>query len=162
MIEDAAHAFPARVTKRALAWATTGWLGTATLGFFLVTCVTGGVLLVLYVPSVERAYASMKDIESVVAYGSWLRGTHRAAAHLMVIAVVLHLARVFLTGAYKKEGAPGATRPLNWWIGIGLLLFKEANQFVILLDGFERLDVDGLAGGTGAGERSVPHRHGGR
>ena len=32
----------------------------------------------------------------------------------------------------------------------GLLVFDEADEFVVLLDGFEGLDVDGLAGGTGA------------
>ena len=33
---------------------------------------------------------------------------------------------------------------------LGLLFFDEADEFVVLLDGFERLDVDGLAGGAGA------------
>ena len=32
----------------------------------------------------------------------------------------------------------------------GLLFFEEADEFVVLLDGFEGLDVDGLAGRTGA------------
>ena len=102
------HAFPARIMRRSLSWLATGWLGTITLHLFLILSLTGGVLLFLYVPSVERAYASVKDIEFVVSFGSWIRGTHRVAAHLMVVAVVLHLIRVFLTGAYKKEGAPGA------------------------------------------------------
>ncbi len=35
-------------------------------------------------------------------------------------------------------------------MNLGLLFFDEADEFVVLLDGFERLDVDGLAGGTGA------------
>lgn len=115
------HAFPARVTHSALKFATTGWLGTLALGLFLVAALTGLVLTFLYVPSVERAYASVKDIEYATAYGAWIRGTHRAAAEGMVVVVVLHLIRVFLTGAYKKEGAPGASRPLNWFVGIALL-----------------------------------------
>ncbi|MCC7137168.1 MAG: cytochrome b N-terminal domain-containing protein [Planctomycetes bacterium] len=142
------HAFPARATKRALAWGTTGWLGTVTLGFFLVLCATGGVLLLLYVPSVERAYASMKDLESVVVFGSWLRGTHRAAAHLMVVAVVLHLVRVFLTGAYKKEGAPGAFRPLNWLVGIGLLVVTLGLSFTGYLLPWDQLAYWAVTVGT--------------
>ena len=51
-------------------------------------------------PSVERAYASVKDIEYVITFGSWIRSVHRLSAHLMVAAVFLHLVRVFLTGAY--------------------------------------------------------------
>ena len=35
-------------------------------------------------------------------------------------------------------------------VNFGLLFFDEADQFVVLLDGFERLNVDGLTGGTGA------------
>ncbi len=33
---------------------------------------------------------------------------------------------------------------------LGLFFFEEADEFVVLLDGFERLDVDGLAGRAGA------------
>src|ERR1035441_5339119 len=32
----------------------------------------------------------------------------------------------------------------------GLFLIQQANQFVVLLDGFERLDKDGLSAGTGS------------
>jgi cytochrome b-561 len=142
------HAFPARATKRALAWATSAWLGTATLGFFIVLCATGGVLLLLYVPSVERAYASMKDLESVVLFGSWIRGAHRAAAHLMVASVVLHLVRVFLTGAYKKEGAPGAFRPLNWAVGLGLLLMTLGLSFTGYLLPWDQLAYWAVTVGT--------------
>jgi hypothetical protein len=35
-------------------------------------------------------------------------------------------------------------------VNFGLLFFEQADEFVVLLDGFERLDVDGLAGGAGA------------
>jgi quinol-cytochrome oxidoreductase complex cytochrome b subunit len=142
------HAFPARVLKRSLAWRTTGWLGTATLGFFLVTCGTGGVLLFLYVPSVERAYASLKDVEYAVAFGSWIRGTHRVAAHGMVVTVVLHLVRVFLTGAYKKEGAPGAHRPANWLAGIGLLLLTLGLSFTGYLLPWDQLAYWAVTVGT--------------
>ncbi len=123
------HAFPARITKRSLSWLATGWLGTISLHLFLVLCLTGVVLMFLYVPSVERAYSSVKDIEYVVSFGSWIRGTHRVSAHLMVIAVVLHLVRVFLTGAYKKQGAPGSNRPLNWCVGIVLLILTMGLSF---------------------------------
>jgi hypothetical protein len=35
-------------------------------------------------------------------------------------------------------------------VDLGLLFFEEADELVVLLDGFEGLDVDGLAGGAGA------------
>jgi cytochrome b-561 len=142
------HAFPVRTTKRALAWITTGWLGTLTLALFLILCVTGGFLLFVYVPSVESAYASILDLEHTVRFGSWLRGTHRAAAHLMVIAVVLHLARVFLTGAYKREGLPGATRPLNWLVGILLLVMTLGLSFTGYLLPWDQLAYWAVTVGT--------------
>ena len=142
------HAFPARIMRRSLSWLATGWLGTITLHLFLILSLTGGVLLFLYVPSVERAYASVKDIEFVVSFGSWIRGTHRVAAHLMVVAVVLHLIRVFLTGAYKKEGAPGAFRPVNWWVGIALLLCTFGLSFTGYLLPWDQLAYWAVTVGT--------------
>ena len=142
------HAFPAHATRKALSFRASGWLGTACAAFFGITGVTGGVLLFLYVPSVERAYGSVKDIEHVVAHGAWLRGTHRAAAHLMVIAVVLHLVRVFLTGAYKKEGAPGANRPLNWAVGLMLLLLTLGLSFTGYLLPWDQLAYWAVQVGT--------------
>jgi cytochrome b-561 len=142
------HALPVRITRRALSWLATGWLGTITLHIFIVLCLTGGVLLFLYVPSIERAYASVKDIEFVVSFGSWIRGTHRISAHLMVAAVVLHLVRVFLTGAYKKEGAPGAFRPLNWWVGIMLMMLTFALSFTGYLLPWDQLAYWAITVGT--------------
>ena len=78
-------------------------LGAALL---LLLVLSGLPLLFLYVPSVERAYGSVKDIEYVVTFGSWIRAVHRISAHLMVAAVFLHLVRVFLTGAYKNGVGP--------------------------------------------------------
>jgi hypothetical protein len=35
-------------------------------------------------------------------------------------------------------------------MNLGELLVEQADEFVVLLDGFERLDVNGLAAGAGA------------
>ena len=88
----------------------------------LLLVLSGGPLLFLYVPSVERAYGSVKDIEFAVTFGSWIRSVHRIAAHLMVAAVFLHLVRVFLTGAYKNGVGQGQQREWNWVIGVVMLL----------------------------------------
>ena len=142
------HALPARMLRASFSWKTSGWLGTACLGFFLVLCGTGFVLMFLYVPSVERAYASVKDLEFAVPFGRWIRGTHRIAAHGMVVAVVLHLVRVFLTGAYKKEGAPGASRPLNWRVGLVLLLLTLGLSFTGYLLPWDQLAYWAVTVGT--------------
>ncbi len=78
------HWFPSKVSKRALETSYSFWLGTISAVLFLILILTGVVLMFLYVPSVERAYSTMKDIEYAVSYGAFLRATHRIAAHLMV------------------------------------------------------------------------------
>ena len=116
------HWFPAKAMKPSLGWTYSFWLGTASAALFLVLILSGLPLMFLYVPSVERAYATIKDIEYVVTFGSWLRSVHRLSAHLMVIAVALHLVRVFLSGAYKNGTGRGQRREWNWVLGVGMLL----------------------------------------
>jgi quinol-cytochrome oxidoreductase complex cytochrome b subunit len=116
------HWFPAKVFKPSLDWTYSFWLGTVTSALFLLLILSGLPLLFLYVPSVERAYGSVKDIEYVVTFGSWIRSVHRLSAHLMVATVFLHLVRVFLTGAYKNGTGRGQRREWNWVIGVGMLL----------------------------------------
>jgi quinol-cytochrome oxidoreductase complex cytochrome b subunit len=116
------HWFPAKIYRPSLDWTYSFWLGTASSALFLLTILSGLPLLLLYVPSVERAYQSVKDIEYVISFGRWLRGVHRIAAHGMVIAVFLHLVRVFLTGAYKNGVGQGQRREWNWVIGVAMFL----------------------------------------
>lgn len=116
------HWFPNKVSKRSLSWNYSFYLGTIAFVLFMILVVTGVILMFLYVPSVERAYGSVKDLEFVVSFGWILRGSHRIAAHLMVAVVFLHMVRVFLTGAYKNGSAVGAHRPLNWIVGLVLLI----------------------------------------
>ena len=116
------HWFPAKVAKASLDWTYSFWLGTVSAALLLLLVLSGMPLLFLYVPSVERAYQSVKDIEYVVAFGSWIRSVHRLSAHLMVAAVALHLVRAFLTGAYKNGAGRGQRREWNWVIGVLMLL----------------------------------------
>src|SRR5512145_2476867 len=83
------HWFPAKVARASLDWSYSFWLGTVSAALLLLLVLSGMPLLFLYVPSVERAYQSVKDIEYVVAFGAWIRSVHRLSAHLMVVAVAL-------------------------------------------------------------------------
>ncbi len=116
------HWFPAKSHKPSLSWSYSFWLGTISAALLLLLTVSGLPLLFLYIPSVERAYASVKDIEYVITFGFWIRAVHRIAAHLMVAVVFLHMARVFLTGAYKNGSGRGQRREWNWVLGVLMLL----------------------------------------
>ena len=142
------HWFPARVTKASLSFGYSFWLGTISAVLFLLLTLTGMMLMFLYVPSVERAYQSVKDIEFVVAFGWYLRGVHRIAAHLMVAVVFLHMVRVFLTGAYRNGVAVEQNRPLNWIIGVGLLLSTLLLSFTGYLLPWDQLAYWAITVGT--------------
>jgi quinol-cytochrome oxidoreductase complex cytochrome b subunit len=142
------HWFPNKVSTRSLAWNYSFYLGTISFVVFMILVVTGVVLMFLYVPSVERAYTSVKDIEFVVSFGWFLRAMHRIAAHLMVAVVFLHMARVFFTGAYKNGNAAGANRPLNWIIGIVLLLLTLLLSFTGYLLPWDQLAYWAITVGT--------------
>ncbi len=117
------HWFPAKVTTKSASISYSLALGIIIMTEFTILTVTGLILMFLYVPSVERAYWSIKDLQFAVSYGWFIRDLHRLAAQLMVATVFLHMVRVFLTGAYKySEKVVGSYRPLNWWIGLALLL----------------------------------------
>ena len=142
------HWFPAKTSKPSMKWSYSFWLGTASAALFLVLILSGLPLMFLYIPSVERAYASVKDIEYVVTFGSWLRSVHRLSAHLMVLAVFLHLTRVFLTGAYKNGTGRGQQRQWNWVIGVGMLLVTLFLSFTGYLLPWDQLAYWAVTVGT--------------
>jgi quinol-cytochrome oxidoreductase complex cytochrome b subunit len=142
------HWFPAKVTLKSLSWGYSLWLGTITATLFLILTLTGVILMFLYVPSVERAYQSVKDIEYVVSFGWFIRAMHRNSAHLMVAFVFLHMVRVFLTGAYKNGIGVGQNRPLNWIVGVILLLITLFLSFTGYLLPWDQLAFWAITVGT--------------
>lgn len=142
------HWFPAKVSLESLAWGYSFWLGTISAVLFLILTITGGILMFLYVPSVERAYLSVKDLEYTISFGWFLRGLHRISAHLMVAIVFLHMVRVFLTGAFKNGTTVNQNRPLNWIIGIALLLITLLLSFTGYLLPWDQLAYWAITVGT--------------
>jgi quinol-cytochrome oxidoreductase complex cytochrome b subunit len=110
------HLFATKVRKRMVRFSATWYLGTLTLGTFLILIITGVLLMLYYHPSVPQAYADMKDLQFVVSSGLFLRNLHRWSAQLMVFLVFAHMFKVFYRGAYRTP------REFNWVIGIVLLL----------------------------------------
>jgi ubiquinol-cytochrome c reductase cytochrome b subunit/cytochrome b6 len=90
-------------------------LGGTPLYLFVVQVVTGILLTLYYVPDPSGAYESVAVITRDVRFGWYLRSLHKWSANLMIVAVYLHLLRVFFTGAYRYP------RQLNWCVGVLLL-----------------------------------------
>jgi cytochrome b6 len=110
------HLASVKVRKRSLAFSVTWFLGTLTMGAFLILVVTGIPLMLYYHPSVPQAYADMNDLRFVVSAGVFLRNLHRWSAHAMVLLVFAHMFKVFYRGAYRSP------REFNWVVGVVLLL----------------------------------------
>ncbi len=144
----ALHWFPAKVSLKSLSWGYSFWLGTVTFSLFILLALGGVILMFLYVPSVERAYQSIKDLEFVVSFGYFLRNFHRIGAHLMVIMAFLHMMRTFLTGAYKNGSAPQANRPGNWILGVVLLVLTLGLSFTGYLLPWDQLAYWAITVGT--------------
>ena len=136
------HVQPAKVNRHALKPGYTLGLGLISLYLFLILVGTGVLLMFYYVPSTDRAYGVMKDLEFVVSAGLVVRNMHRWAAHLMVIFVLLHLCRVYFTGAYKRP------REFNWLIGTGLFLLTLGLSFTGYLLPWDQLAFWAITVGT--------------
>src|SRR5213080_4210143 len=117
------HLHPAKINRDAVRYSYTWGMGGITFYLFIVLTFTGVLLMFYYHPSKVQAFRDVLYLEHDVPFGKLLRNMHRWAAHLMVIAVWLHMFRVFLTGSYKKP------REFNWNIGVLLLVFTLLLSF---------------------------------
>ena len=117
------HLHPAKINRDAVRYNYTWGMGGMTFYLFLVLTITGVLLMFYYHPTKGQAYRDIIYLMNDVPFGRLLRNMHRWAAHLMIIAVWLHMFRVFLTGSYKKP------REFNWCVGVILLVLTLLLSF---------------------------------
>ena len=89
-------------------------LGGITLTCFVVQVATGFAMTFYYRPTVTEAFASVQYIMTEVNFGWLIRSVHRWSASMMVLNMILHVCRVYLTGGFKKP------RELTWVTGVAL------------------------------------------
>ena len=103
--------------------ASSGWrqvFGSVAVFLFLVQVFTGALLAFNFAPTPGDSYNSLRYILTEVTGGRLMRGLHHWGASMMMVVVLLHMAQVFLYGAYKKP------REVTWVAGVGLLLLTLA------------------------------------
>ncbi|MET4432358.1 MULTISPECIES: cytochrome bc complex cytochrome b subunit [unclassified Mycolicibacterium] len=129
-------------------------LGEIALYSFIVLLITGVYLTLFFDPSMaevtyhgvyqplngvqmSRAYASTLDISFEVRGGLFVRQIHHWAALLFAASIMVHLARIFFTGAFRRP------REANWVIGSLLLILA-------MFEGYFGYSLpDDLLSGTG-------------
>lgn len=105
---------------------TSSWFyvfGSAALAILLFQIVTGILLALIYAPSAADAWISLETINHQVSLGWFIRALHGWGSNFMVAIVFIHMAQVFLFGAYKFP------RELNWIAGVFLLLMTLGMAF---------------------------------
>ena len=98
-------------------------LGSATLFVLVNQFITGILLTVYYVPSVQDAYDTVAYIDSSLPLGWLVRGLHHWGSTALVVLVILHMLRIIIHGAYKYP------REVTWLTGVVLLLLTFAFGF---------------------------------
>jgi|GEM_PF-527946 len=136
------HLHPVRIARHGANVGFTWGMGGITFLLFIVLTVTGVILMFYYRPVAEYAFDDMKYLMNDVAFGPFIRNMHRWAAHGMVITVMLHMFRVFLTGSYKPP------RQFNWAIGVVLLLLTFLLSFTGYLLPWDQLAIWAVTVGT--------------
>nr|YP_009540937.1 cytochrome b6 [Lepocinclis tripteris]AYQ93363.1 cytochrome b6 [Lepocinclis tripteris] len=87
-------------------------LGGITFTCFIIQVATGFAMTFYYRPTVTEAFMSVQYIMNEVNFGWLIRSVHRWSASMMVLMMILHVCRVYLTGGFKRP------RELTWVTGI--------------------------------------------
>ncbi|PWH19370.1 MAG: hypothetical protein DDG58_05065 [Ardenticatenia bacterium] len=143
------HMRPRYYLKGSTPFTYTFRLGYFTVFFFFLEIVTGLFLMVYYVPTPEKAYLSIQHLTSSVPLGALMRDIHRFAAEAMIVCVLLHMVRTFVTASYK------GVRRLTWVTGVALLVITLGLGFSGYLLPWDQLAYWAITIGTSMAE-AVP------
>ena len=83
---------------------------------WIVTIVTGALLVMFYIPTAEQAYDSLIVIQEHIPFGWLIRGMHKYGADAFIVICTLKMYRMFICADYKGN------RELNLWICFFLML----------------------------------------
>ncbi len=137
------HLRPIKLPARTLRWTHTFGLGGSSLVLFTLLAASGTLTMLVYQPLPGVAYDSVLTLEREVRFGSLVRGIHYWSANLLVLVVLLHAARVFLTGGFRGP------RQFNWVLGSLLLLCVLTSAFTGYLLPWDQLSYWAVTISTG-------------
>ena len=117
------HLHPPTIDERVIKFSHTFGLGGMAVVLICLQFITGLLLRFFYEPFPGRAYDSIIYLQNNVLFGQLLRNIHYWSAVFLVIIIILHLLRVFFTGAFHGK------RQFNWVLGILLLIVIILSNF---------------------------------
>ncbi len=139
--ESALHPVP----KSTASW----WyvFGSAALSLLILQILTGIMLALVYTPSASEAWQSLNFLNNNLPLGWFLRAMHGWGSNFMIAVVIIHMAQVFLFGAYKFP------RELTWLLGVGLLFLTLGMGFTGQVLRYDQDAYWGLGIGTSIASR---------
>lgn len=90
------------------------WLGALATVAFVIQGVTGGIMMLYYVPDPTLAYATTQYIFQSVSYGTFLETIHLYTAYAMIMLAFMHLMRGYFVSVHKKP------REMMWITGMAM------------------------------------------
>ena len=136
------HIYPVKVRRKELGFRYSWYLGVISTVLLGSLVLSGVYLMFFYVPSPSSAYTNIQTLQAQVPFGQYVRNVHRWSAHLMVLGVIAHMAKVFYRGAYKPP------REFNWVIGVVLLTLTLLMSFTGYLLPWDQLAYWAVTVGT--------------
>jgi quinol-cytochrome oxidoreductase complex cytochrome b subunit len=136
------HIYPVKMRRERASFRWSWFLGVTSLVLFGSLIASGVYLMFFYVPSPANAYGDILFLQTSVAFGQFIRNIHRWSAHLMVLAVAAHMAKMFYRGAYKTP------REFNWVVGVVLLVLTLLLSFTGYLLPWDQLAYWAVTVGT--------------
>ncbi len=97
--------------------------GSAATVLLIMQVMTGILLALIYSPTASDAWSSLQFLNHNVALGWYVRALHGWGSDFMIAIVIMHMAQVFLFGAFKFP------RELTWIVGVFLLLLTLGMAF---------------------------------
>ncbi|MCX7793394.1 MAG: cytochrome b N-terminal domain-containing protein [Thermodesulfovibrionales bacterium] len=98
-------------------------LGGMAFTSFMILVFSGAFLTFFYVPSEKEAFQSIVRLNNEVPLGRFIRSVHKWSATLLIISIILHGLRVFISRAYLPP------RELNWVSGVCLFILAMLEGF---------------------------------
>jgi quinol-cytochrome oxidoreductase complex cytochrome b subunit len=136
------HLHPRTVPASSLRFTYTFGLGGLSVLLLVVMVLTGTLLMFAYTPSPDEAYSSIVDLQTNVWFGQLIHNIHHWSAMTLLIVAVLHMLRVFYTGAFAPP------REFNWQLGLILLFLVVASNFTGYLLPWDQLSYWAVTVGT--------------
>jgi len=125
------HFRPPTVKERTLRFTLTWGLGGMAATLVLLLMATGILLKFVYIPTPVEAYASVNLIVSQIPFGRLIRNIHHWSANFLVVVLLLHMLRIFFTGAFHPP------RQFNLVVGLflfGLVLTANLSGYLLPYD----------------------------